>query len=435
MSRKIMLGNGCKPKLSLKESYYMILHETVPNIPSSVNARKFAEGGWETVLSKNTMSVLVADYREGAYPQVREALYQELCSIVKDVHPKKVTSKLRVASSKWFAMSVMQKAVRRGNFPMAYRMAMALANSGMAHLAFRRLAVIALEDVGLGNPILALIVMIVNNHAHFRALDNSKLLHWLLARLCESVKSRDLCDLVVYAFLDDTMHEEMEGLVDKGGNHLIDVALDPDTRLTHKMAAIWRMHGGKWGNISEFGNPKEPRATRSVFMERGEYPNYIGLLVERGDLGSKEALAIPVPIVWNYMCASEVVTGAEDYYTIENEATWKGMYLSALDKHTYKGKAALKRYMKKSSKVNSYLDGVGLLDMKKRHDSVERAVFYVEGSVLDNRLVYDRSRDIYYDVLKCKMKDTGIGYDDGLGMYDIVSSELSMLNDERLGLL
>ena len=98
---------------------------------------------------------------------------------------------------KWLYSSALQKAIRRGHSEIAAMCAASLSAIDPGY-CWRRLPIIALEDVGFGNKIACALVLEAAKSAAFRRkLGERQVLFFLLDELCTSVKDRSLCDLAV----------------------------------------------------------------------------------------------------------------------------------------------------------------------------------------------------------------------------------------------
>ena len=98
---------------------------------------------------------------------------------------------------KWLYTSALQKAIHRGHSEIAAMCAASLSAIDPGY-CWRRLPIIALEDVGFGNKIACALVLEAAKSAAFRRkLGERQVLFFLLDELCTSVKDRSLCDLAV----------------------------------------------------------------------------------------------------------------------------------------------------------------------------------------------------------------------------------------------
>jgi hypothetical protein len=107
---------------------------------------------------------------------------------------------LKDKNSLWKVSSAMQKSIRRGYEEFACKYVQALVNGGQADYIWRRLPVIALEDIGPGDYEVCALVLAYCRYATFRkGYDPTKLACFLVSKLCRAVKSRALTDVLCSA--------------------------------------------------------------------------------------------------------------------------------------------------------------------------------------------------------------------------------------------
>ena len=98
-------------------------------------------------------------------------------------------------SDRWLLASQLQKAIRRGHRAFAGEAAARLVELDPQYL-WRRLRVIAVEDIGLANmPLVATTLAIGGKRALQKRLGEYRVLHHIVAELCGSIKNRTACEL------------------------------------------------------------------------------------------------------------------------------------------------------------------------------------------------------------------------------------------------
>lgn len=115
------------------------------------------------------------------------SLYQVTDTVPKITNP----------NSKWRVTSCMQKAIRRSDTPMAIKMASALVQFEPEYF-LTRINVIALEDIGLANPILVASILALSGKHKTLELKYGlvKVAQFWVQGLSEGLKDRTLCDLM-----------------------------------------------------------------------------------------------------------------------------------------------------------------------------------------------------------------------------------------------
>jgi len=102
-----------------------------------------------------------------------------------------------LVTNRYIALSALQKAIRRGHEDLALRAAMNLMNGG-PHAIWRRLGIVAFEDIGVGNidAVGWVTVVIGKPEVRKRIGGEWKVADFLIRTLCRSAKCRAADDLV-----------------------------------------------------------------------------------------------------------------------------------------------------------------------------------------------------------------------------------------------
>jgi len=106
-------------------------------------------------------------------------------------------------SDKWLLSSALQKLIRRGAAEDAFAVACRLHQVDPSYL-YRRLPVIAFEDVGLGDLGLCLDVLLLSSSRRWWQQDALQTIAYASQSLARAIKCRALCDL------SPTAHREAE---------------------------------------------------------------------------------------------------------------------------------------------------------------------------------------------------------------------------------
>jgi hypothetical protein len=144
---------------------------------------------------------------------------------------------------RWLATSVLQKAVRRGDSTYALRAASALWHIDRQKL-YQRLAVIACEDVGAGNPVLVTDVLTaVSSSVWRRRVGCLRVALFLTRQLCKSVKSRIADDLYIQAERAPEYAPLRARLAMADDETLAGIVADVDAGLVKRGLALWLLAG------------------------------------------------------------------------------------------------------------------------------------------------------------------------------------------------
>lgn len=368
---------------------------------------------------------------EVAKPEILQAA---LVDFIKDAvanspAPPAITLKLVDESSKYRAMSAMQKAIRRNNPDMAWEVAGAMLKHGFEDTMWRRLGVISFEDVGLADPyLMAMVCMALKNKPLRTGELGLKVAHFLVTNMAKAPKCRDLCSVVVYAIDARANHDDYEVVKDRTEEELFSTLMDDEATAGVKLAAHWRCYG-KW----EMSRTQKMAPAVAGLAERyyaaSDMPPLIAFLSKAGKSVVGEALGYPVPMVYGLMCESETMGTETDPMENWDDTKIGRVYAATFDKHTWDGKACYGQFRSAFAPLKKFFKEHPHIHSKEAH---EMAMFYVEGGILRPRLKFDRSLELYWDTLDGLMFMDGIRTrEEGVALYKVVQSGLNVLNDLR----
>lgn len=331
----------------------------------------------------------------------------------------------------WTAMSAMQKAIRRNEPDLAERIVRAMIQGGAEKSCIRRLAVTVMEDIGLANPYLvALTFQALFGKETQAAAPIEVVATWLAREMAVSPKSRDLCDVIVAAGLRGGFEEELKDALTWDDARAVEVFADQGCTFTARFLAHFRMFGPKL----RIGSARSPVISTAVWSEAYQLTNMpvlIAYLSRRPFLAHGDAMCVPVPLIWQRICASsQAWTGDDPFEICENEKIGH-VHAATFDKHTWQGKAAIKKLLAEGESLRFFLQS-RCIPESEWLPAFERAVFYVEGAILRPRLYYDGAETVFWDILDIKTKTNGFAnLEEAKRFYDLMQAQLPRLNKLR----
>jgi len=137
-------------------------------------------------------------------------------------------------------MSLLQKAIRRGNCAQALRAGQYLLNVDYRTL-WRRLVVIAWEDVGFGDFDLCGMVTAASGSKRWRAKHGGewRMASYLISALCKAQKNRVADDLLTIVEHEASLEDLRDRLGTAKTTELMSTASNQDIDLTHRLIAAW----------------------------------------------------------------------------------------------------------------------------------------------------------------------------------------------------
>ena len=344
--------------------------------------------------------------------EVEVSLAQLLRQQLLDYEFVQLDTYIKNENHKWRAVSALQKAIRRGNVLTALRMANGLHGLDWEYV-WRRMAVIAIEEIGVADIVLVASVVWVSGKRSWREQNGGCLnyLYLLVERMARSVKDRSVCDLVCWADwapdFADKRAEYFSGVLSFDWRRA--ALTDPDNYLADRMLAAWSIAGTakcRGENVAEGHDGSFP-ALMQVWAAHGpvELPAAVRLICAMGAGKTGDAMPVAYPLVY------EMAKRTDDHRTTGHGPGigWRpdelvqlppmGNYPSeAFDQYCREGKRAIRYFNKACAPVAEFLTHDCKLaedDATGRYTVTSILVFRAEGAQVDRRLVFDGARDLF----------------------------------------
>ena len=174
---------------------------------------------------------------------------------------------LALDSEKYIAMSLLQKAIRRGEFSFAFSSALTLLN--LNDRAFwRRMCIIVFEDIGIANLDLVGRITIAAGDKRLRQkLGGDRLVATaLISEMCNSEKDRSTDDLLEYVERADVLEQVRDDLAEMNLNERLSGAINCTGLFSHQSTAAM---------AAAVGLPSDPqKSIDRIASSPGEGPKY-----------------------------------------------------------------------------------------------------------------------------------------------------------------
>jgi hypothetical protein len=270
---------------------------------------------------------------------------------------------------KWISSSLMQKAIRRGDLEAAQRAVVTLYEQDRRSL-WRRLMVIAFEDVGAGSTDAAIQTVAAGIAPSWRATAGGDLTValYLCGVLAEAPKDRST-DYLICAAKD---HPDLEAARERCGGQpmstLMELAANVDMPLAQRATAVWYASGidteseksVSYGNLA---------AMFDLFRRLG-VPLALGVAAGMSVKRLREPITLLVPLVWSAAQPGDHPTVRE--MPVPPATAVDGLPLYALDKHTRLGKRAIEQFVRQND--GGSIRGHYLLSHGETHSEVGHPV-------------------------------------------------------------
>lgn len=286
-------------------------------------------------------------------------------------------------NNRWRTVSCLQKSIRFGDPDMAQFAAYAAYDMDPAYL-FRRLGVIATEDVGVANPFMMLACLAVLGSKEFRQMrDERRLACFLAERMANGLKDRALTDLVIISDYNRELDKEPLALLTD--DELKAMAVDNNHGLDMQMTAATMLAGQSGYPGESFPpNKRSPHSLPAFLVEQK-----LSRMSVYASLKARSRTQVPMWPGFLYIdrWLSETTSVTVDA-SAKPSMTKVGLLLgAAYDMHTREGKAAIGKFRKENTEVlGKYLSHAkpGMESMM-----LYLGLFVAEGGVLNEKLVYD----------------------------------------------
>jgi hypothetical protein len=309
------------------------------------------------------------------------AFRQELVKPLAAYRPPPLAPPLPISA--WMAMSLLQKAVRRGEKAWGLAAAATLLIDAPDKL-WRRLAGIAAEDVGLSDICAtgAMVGMMSGKRMRASLGGEWTVAAWLTERLCEAPKSRASDDLLMSVQLLPSLQGERERLADLSNHHLRLILLSTDNLHVRALALLY-LAGTAGKPVDHLASRRgEPALAFDVLDEVGT-PLTVLELAREGYRVSREPLWLLMALLaaeqGGFGCEAETDDKMPPQTMTGAVPGW------AVDSFTREGKFAISRFLHGASPYTRWLQAH--VERSRQRTVTARALFHIEGGLLRKRCI------------------------------------------------
>lgn len=325
--------------------------------------------------------------------------------------------------SPWAAMSLLQKAVRRGHKDWALRATSTLLAHSPDRL-WRRLGVIAFEDTGVGdfNAVSLTVAGLKGKTLRAEIGGEWAVASYLISRMCRAAKCRAADDLTFVVEMHRDYERARLDLTFLTVPRLLDIVCS-DRPMTERAIALWYAIGtNRCPSDALRGRRGDPWPVMDAMCERG-YPDTVVEVCREGLRKTNCILAPLFALLWQEHRNAECKIAPD---AVPAESMVGEVPGWCYDMHTREGKAAMARLLGTSSDTARWMNDN--LPSNKRRKVLEIALFRVESQIVDRRVHWPLG-----DELK-RMADLdamGLKPDRMQELLDLLRNDLPLLDDLR----
>lgn len=326
-------------------------------------------------------------------------------------------------ASPWIAMSVLQKAIRRGRGDLATRAAATLLMSAPARL-WRRLGVIAFEDVGAADldAVYMTTAALTGQNVRLRMGGEWRAACFLVDLLARAPKCRAADDLSWVARQHPAYEAQREQIASTRFAAALEVAAGTSPLVDRTIAMISLLESSQQMDARK----RHPAIVFAALREHG-LPHTAVDIAEIGFQRTGEIVCALLPLL--------AITKAAEHYTLTTdalppEAQIAGIPGWALDTFTREGRRALASFAKARCPTTEWLRAG--VPASRRTEVLANLVFFAESGLLDQRCTWPTAvclRD------KAETGCFGVPSEKARVALDLIHADIPLLNKERARVL
>ena len=338
------------------------------------------------------------------------------------------TSEIETASlpgDHWIAASALQKAIRRCDAQVAERAALALYRWRGPRI-WRRLAIVAAEDIGIGSidAVVEAVAVCTDTAQRSDAADEVRLLLQVVRLLANAAKDRAADFLISAAHHHPSLAEARARLAVMPVADRIAFTADLSNGLHERALATWFATGI---GVPDMGRDGKGDLTGLLAMYRGlgvpsQWLQAVRSIVKQ----TREPLALMLPPLW--LAASGSSAGTVEC-PVPATTYIHDLPLYALDKHTRPGKRAIHQFARENVEVREILSrhvGKG-----NANAAACMAAFYADGACLARRRIWPGCHEVERLGIEADFSKVGVPEKAIQPLREAFARNLAHLDDVR----
>jgi hypothetical protein len=329
-----------------------------------------------------------------------------------------------IAADPWVVSSLLQKSIRRSETEIAQRAALTFFKlKGSA--IWRRLIVIAFEDVGIGSVDALTTTVAAASASAWRKNygDDLRLAAYLAGLLVEAPKDRSadyLCDARDHPMLADFWRAMEKASLESRLSHVRDQAMGLPQRA---VAALSALGIGSRGDISRGTSGLEALL---IAFDELKVPEELVAATRITATRTREKITAMVPLIW---LAARNTKKAVCDRPIPPLVKADDVPLYALDKHTRLGREAIWRFACENDSVRACL--ARFVPARQKRSAAYVAAFYVDAAPVARRLVWDQSEALEAFGIERDLLHAGVPAEGIQPLMKVMRLNLGHLNELR----
>jgi MgsA AAA+ ATPase C terminal len=329
---------------------------------------------------------------------------------------------------RWLAASALQKAIRRGDALTAERAARTLYRYD-PRSAWRRLLVIAYEDIGIGalGAVVVTTLRGANAKAYREAGGDEAAALATSQMLASAPKDRSADLLFATALHDPALEHARSKLRSVSLAQRLEFVADPTLSLPERALAAWHSSGVEERGERRVG-PGDLGGLMRTYAELG-VPEPLLEAVALALKKTREPFVLMLPLLC--LAAAEGETELVDL-PLTPSSLINGVPLYAIDKHTRLGRQAIGRFARENAEIAQFLSAHA---RGSRDEALGMAVFYADGALTRPTLQWRLSAEITAAGVAADFHKVNVAAGVGVALIRLVSEHIADLNAIRSEML
>lgn len=328
-----------------------------------------------------------------------------------------------LAISPWLAMSVLQKATRRGHVELALRSAATLLQNSPDRF-WRRICVIAFEDIGLAHTETVTLVILSLAGKRWRSRNGSE---WafastIVSRMCRAPKCRAAVHLALVCDWLPALRPNRQDLAPRPLSELVD-RIENSQSVLEQALALWLAIGTD--RCASDALPKrngDPEWSFECLRSMG-VPECLLAICWEGQKRSREIMPAFLALLWTRIdlesCSIVPDQLVPDEF-IDGIPCW------AFDMHVREGNRALARFLDTNSQTSRWLRD--RVPANERRGVLGGLLFSIEGGLVDRRMRWPLGDELARSFdHECHQMDEA----DAITALTLLRQDLPVLNEIR----
>jgi hypothetical protein len=289
---------------------------------------------------------------------------------------------------RWIAASLLQKAIRRSETRLALRAAQALSSFNRSY-TWRRLLVIAFEDIGAADPERVIETVAIATTPNWRLrYGERKSQAYVASRLAEAPKDRSADYLISAAESHPSLSDIHENFLKADLQDRLQIVRDISQPLPVRSLAAWLSSGIEAYNGPRVGAGSLRQLSRTL-VELGTSADLVSSMISAAKR-TREPMVVLVPLIWLETQRAQRTKVCVE--VVPESPVLDGIPMYAFDKHTRLGLAAIHKLTRESDHIRNCLEK--FVPKPAWLKAVQMAAFYTDGHLVSLRLDWALSQPI-----------------------------------------